>query len=436
MIYVENLNNSGSGSLREALTTPGPRTVLFKVGGTIELSSPIQIYEPYLTIDGRTAPGDGITIKSKPGTMVEAPIIVRVSEVIIRYIRFRPGPNKVADACCGDALSIGHYRNVIRNVIIDHCSFSWAQDENVETYYNTSNITIQWSIISESLNQVLSGNDPSQNVDRTGKATLLGSTSEDFKISFHHNLLAMNPGRNARFAGDAVNNQGLAEFVNNYVYGWTSFGLELGQYTYGAFNLLPTNVINNYFESIPATSDQRCPGGIDAGMTLRPVVYVAGNYNDTVTNTAKTLTNPGSEDPWKFMCLGGGNPFMTIQSNKGYQKSTPNRRSQPAITVQPGESIRNPILAHAGVSLPKRDAVDNRVVQLVRSKQGKIINDPAAVGGYPTLQSGSVPKDSDGDGLPDTFETSVGLNPNSAGDGTQDMDGDGYTNLEEYLNNI
>ena len=141
VIEVTNLNDSGSGSLRAAIAASGPRTVVFRVGGTIELKSRIQVENPYLTIAGQTAPGGGITLKN--GSNEKDTLYILTHDVVVRYLRVRPGPG-------GDADGVGVGTNA-SNVVLDHCSVSWAVDENLGVSSTAKNVSIQWSIIAEGL---------------------------------------------------------------------------------------------------------------------------------------------------------------------------------------------------------------------------------------------------------------------------------------------
>ena len=145
MIEVTNLNDRGPGTLRTAIEAEGPRIVVFRVGGTIELDSMLEVSNPFITIAGQTAPGGGITLKNRSST--RSPLRIVTNDVIVRYIRSRPGPNG-GTSCDGIQILSG-----ASNVIVDHVSVSWAVDENINTWSETSNITIQWSIISEGLHE-------------------------------------------------------------------------------------------------------------------------------------------------------------------------------------------------------------------------------------------------------------------------------------------
>ena len=202
VIYVTNLNDSGAGSLRAAVETEGPRIVVFGVGGTIELFSNLKIKDPDITIAGQTAPGGGIALKNHPSN--DGPAIeVSTSNVILRYLRVRPGPSAVS-SCCVDAIAIASRTRTVKDVIIDHCSLSWATDEVVSTWFDSSDVTVQWSIIAEGLD------DSTHTEGPHSKGVLIGDQST--RVSLHHNLLAHNVDRNPRVKGGDV------DYVNNVIY--------------------------------------------------------------------------------------------------------------------------------------------------------------------------------------------------------------------------
>ena len=189
VIAVTNLNDSGPGSLREACETEGARIVVFKVSGTITLESALKISNPYITIAGQTAPGDGICIRKYP-------ISIRASEVIIRYLRVRLGNEAEDDA---DAISSRYQKNII----IDHVSASWSVDETVSIYH-CENITVQWCLISESM----------YNAGHVKGTHGFGGIWGSNYSTYHHNLLAHHSSRNPRFASGC----GYTDFRNNVVY--------------------------------------------------------------------------------------------------------------------------------------------------------------------------------------------------------------------------
>lgn len=400
------------GSLRKAVQMDGTRTIVFDVAGTIHLNSQLDIASGNLTIAGQTAPGDGICIAGYP-------VVVKTSNVIIRFLRFRMGDqNKVE----GDALSI----NDRRNILIDHCSFSWSTDECVSCYGNT-NFTLQYCFITESLRKSVHVKGDH------GYGGIWGGTN----ATFHHNLLAHHDSRNPRFDHSYVNNKcfGPVDYVNNVVYNWS------GNSTYGGEGYTQArqiNMVNNYYKYGPATSSGKQSRLVDPtirceycsnGHTLIPgKFFLSGNYmygSDAVT-----------ADNWQGSTQRGTNVKATKRWTDGLTRMV---REQSA-----GDAFET-VLTKAGCSL-HRDAIDTRIVSEVRngtytyngsngSTKG-LIDSPSDVGGYPTLNGGTAPADTDRDGIPDEWEDANGLDKSSFNDAKLYTLNKDYTNLEVYLNSL
>jgi pectate lyase len=439
VFVVTNLNDSGPGSFREALEAGGPRIVVFNVAGIIKLKDRIRIRAPYITIDGSSAPGDGVCIA---GDTVE----LESHDIVIRNMRFRRGETWVGDR--ND--SIGG--NPIGNVMIDHVSASWGLDENMSMYRHmyqppdgskelklpTVNITIQNSIFSECFN--------------TFKHSF-GSTLGGYNSTFHHNLWACNAGRNPSI--------GMIydfTFVNNVLFNWHHRTVDGGDHR--SFY----TIVNNYFKPGPATPRRR---RISHNL-LKPEArrakervddygkaYVAGNIvegNDRVT-----------ADNWDggVQVESVGDPADVLAKLKS---DTPYPGSY--LEIEPAAEAYETVLESAGATRPKRDAVDERVIEMVRTgkvtaKPGEdisgllrsvrysdgvireitelvedgIITDESQVGGYPEYR-GEPYADADSDGMPDDWETQHGLDPKDAADAAGDLNGDGYTNIEDFLNGL
>jgi len=385
VIMVTNLNDSGSGSLRAALEASGPRIVAFRTGGTISLSSPIIINNPYVTIAGQTAPGDGITIRDKR-------ITINTHDVILRGLRFRPGPAAI------DGLEVAG-KSTVYNVVVDHCSMSWAIDENLSTWYNPKDVTFQWNIISEGLNGSGGG----------GLGMLIGGYNDGDEtlaannISVHHNLFAHNRDRSARIKQNTK-----VEFINNVVYGWEWYATRTSS---------AANIIGNYYKTSPAWTGGK-PVAISTYTTLKDgTVYVKNNLGPGRTS---------DKDPeWNI-----------VNGDSRYQASSPPFPLS-NVSVEPAGNILDKILEGAGTIVPARDSVDERVVNDVINGTGTWnIQTQNDVGGWPTLDKGAPLADSDLDGMPDQWEIEVGLNKDDPNDASKDRNGDGYTNIEEYINTL
>ncbi|MBC3541174.1 pectate lyase [Rufibacter sp. H-1] len=397
-LIVSTLADSGPGSLREAIRKKGPRMIVFAVAGTIELQSPLDINNGDLTIAGQSAPGEGICLKNYQ-------VSIKADNVIVRYLRFRLGDEKAQQA---DAFGANRGNS---NIIIDHCSMSWATDECASFYYN-KNFTLQWSIIAEALNASVHAKGDH------GYGGIWGGEG----ASFHHNLIASNNSRNPRFSGSkSVPNPAgeLVDFTNNVIYNWghnSIYGGEKGRY----------NLVNNYFKPGPATLESKRNRIVNPSAPYGKF-YVAGNQVEGFADVSKDNwaggIQPDNMDSVQF--VKASQPFATI-----------------SIQVQEPKAALEAVLAHAGASL-KRDAVDARIVQEVRTgtstsgkKKNGIIDSQRDVGGFPQLKTAPAPQDQDQDGLPDAWETKQKLNPASAADAAAFTLDKHYTNLEVYLNSL
>lgn len=410
VLYVTSLADDGSpGTFRWAVNQKEPRTVLFKVSGIIALTKPLTIKNGNLTIAGQSAPGDGICIKDHN-------VFLSADNVIVRFIRFRLG-NLVKDQA-SDAIGGRDHKNII----IDHCSSSWSIDE-CASFYSNENFTMQWCIISESLNN--SGHPKGAH----GYGGIWGGKN----VSFHHNLISHHNSRNPRFNG--LRRAGLkygnsqdeerVDFRNNVIYNWGShstYGGESGTY----------NLVGNYFKPGPATKknvkNSITKIDIDADTTKCPPgfgrYFVTGNYMDG--NPAVT------KDNWLGVSLAKGvNPKVA-------KAATP----FPFVPIneQTAEVAYQRVLASAGAS-HNRDAVDTRIASEVKSGtatyKGSINGTPGLidsqvdVGGWPEYKSAQAPSDTNEDGIPDGW-----LEKNFPGKAATELNKEGYTYLEVYLNNL
>ncbi|ANH80262.1 polysaccharide lyase [Niabella ginsenosidivorans] len=432
VIVVTNLNDDGPGSFRWACEQGGARVVVFNVAGIIHLKSPVIVRAPYITIAGQTAPGDGICIAGET-------VWINTHDVIIRYMRFRRGETWVGrrdDAIGG---------NPVGNIMIDHVSATWGLDENMSMYrhmyndstgkiedkFGTVNITIQNSIFGESL-------------DTWNHA--FGSTLGGENCSFMRNLWADNTGRNP-----SVGWNGIFNFVNNVVFNWVHRSIDGGDYR------AQFNIINNYFKPGPATPKDNNVGHRilkpESGRSkLKYKVYGRAYVNGNIMEGYPEITR----NNWN-----GG---VQVEEEKDAGRYTDYiRQSKPLImpelTILDAQQAKAFVLANAGATLPRRDAVDARIVKQVET--GKInnvptcplpktqfehrrlpidsykigiITDPCQAGGYPEYK-GTPYRDSDSDGMPDDYERKSGLNPNDASD-AQTITKNGYSNIENYLNSV
>ena len=401
VLTVTNLNDSGPGSLRAALTASGPRTVVFRVSGTIVLKSRIDVEDPYLTVAGQTAPGGGITLRIDPAAspcVDQGTMLVSTHDVVIRYLRFRPGPTSCADDS-HDALTI--YKPGTENVVIDHVSMSWAVDEVFNTYDASQNITISNSIIAEGLSN------STHPEGEHSKGALLGGV-DAHNVSLHGNLFVSNTDRNPQISGLSV-----ADVRNNVIYNYgdgSGSGVTLVSSSKGEPRV---NWVGNYYKPGPSSDPNRAEFAVysgDTGDTWQ--WYGEANMRWTPTGLASARVDSGaaaSRVPSPFAAA----PVTTTSAAAAYDQA----------------------LAHAGAAVPFRDDVDRRLVQSVLDGTGQLIDDPSQVGGYPSLPSTAPAPDDDGDGMPNSAEVAYGTNPN-APDSTGDVDGNGYTNIEDWFNGL
>lgn len=418
VIYVTNLeDNNSPGSLRYAVNQSGARIILFKVSGTIQLKSKLNITKGDITIAGQTAPGDGITLR-------DYAVGIGADNVVIRFMRFRMGDEKAQE---DDAIG-GRNR---KNIIIDHCSMSWSTDE-CASFYDNRFFTLQWSILSESLRISV------HEKGKHGYGGIWGGQG----ASFHHNLLAHHDSRNPRFCGSRYSNKPDLEMVdyrNNVIYNWggnSAYGAEGGRY----------NMVNNYYKAGPATSSSKQKRIVevypDDGSNKQPkgtyaTFYVNGNY---MTKSALV-----TEDNWSGVDLNSNFASYAPGVSKNDIKSETEFPHAP-VTTHNAEKAYEKILGFGGASL-KRDAVDLRIIHDVSTGTAKymdggngssngLIDTQSAVGGWPVLESLGAPADSDDDGMPDDWEKANNLNPYDGGDAQlKSVDGI-YPNIEVYINSL
>ncbi len=369
VLLVTNPNDSGPGSLRSACTAEGPRIVVFRVGGIIELKSGISIRNPYITIAGQSATGDGICVKNYP-------LNVGTHDVIIRYLRFRPGDVMRKEM---DAMWIASGQNVI----IDHCSTSWGTDETLSVTRDSKNVTVQWCIISESLNESV------HHKGAHGYGSLI--SGYDGGITFHHNVYAHHNSRNPRPGGYEGKPGIILDFRNNLIYDWGNTAGYNGGYR------LRMNYVGNYLKPGPSTKKSKSGFAFNVGGVLTEL-FVSDNYLEGFPeknrNNWLMIRPPRDFSGDLKETIGRSQPFPVV----------PVRTDPPQIAYQR-------ILKDAGDTLPTRDAVDARIIEEIRTGAGKIINSQTEVGGWPRYKAGQAPDDADMDGMPDEWEQKYGLKP-------------------------
>ncbi len=440
VFVVTSLADSGKNTLRWACEQGGARIIVFNVAGIIHLKTPIIVRAPYITIEGQSAPGDGICVAGES-------FWVNTHDVIIRYMRFRRGETNVGRR--DDALG----GNPVGNIIVDHTSTSWGLDENFSMYRHmftpgdgsidekkgTVNITVQNCIYAEAL-------------DYWNHA--FGSTTGGENSLLIRNLWADNTGRNP-----SIGWNGTYAFVNNVVFNWHHRSMDGGDYTTNF------NIINNYFKPGPVTPKDQPVGH----RILKPEsgrsklkekyfgrAYVNGNIMEGFPEVTKDNWAGGVQVEGE-----GGKELPDAGKYKDYMYQPKAFPIAGPIKVLEAKTAYDYVVDNVGATLPKRDAVDIRITEQART--GKIvakemqtdtdfqfkvrklpkdsyklgiITAPWQVGGYPDYK-GTPYKDSDNDGIPDDWEIAHGLNPKDPSDSAKPAkNGGGYSNIEVYLNTL
>lgn len=379
VIRVSNLNDSGAGSLREAVQASGPRVVIFDVSGTIFLDDDIVVREPFVTIAGQTAPTPGITL-------AHAGLRIKSHDVLVQHLRVRPGdlvdgPDKVSRdglAMTGDAQG----DTAVYNVVIDHCSFSWSTDENVSTWYrNVHDITLINSIVSEALRNA---GHPKGN---HSMGYLIGDYTQNTAVI--NNLFAHNENRNPLVQGDSS-----AFIANNIIYDFANEPIVFG----GGNSSLPTRatVIGN--DIIPGPATRRD--------------YAVRVYGSISNGTRIFLSDnkfPGrTSDPWSV---------AEVSVNFDVKATVAPVTLPVRMQIRSAAELESTLLDSVGARPLDRDAVDRRIVTDVVARTGSLIDSQRQVGGWPSVPGSRRVLD-----LPD--------NPNA------DDNNDGYTNLEHWLHDL
>lgn len=426
VFVVTNLEDGGPGSFREAVESAGSRIVVFNVAGVIRLKQPLHVLAPYITIDGHTAPGDGVCVAGF-STLVDT------HDVVIRYMRFRRGATNLFDRddCLGG--------QPIGNIIVDHCSCSWGLDENLSMYrhvykpkgateflkYPTLNLTLQWNISSEAL-------------DTFGHA--FGGTWGGNNTTFHHNLFACDTGRNPSIGMGYDFN-----FLDNVVFNWRHRTLDGGDQS------SHVNCINNYFKPGPATQNSavRHRIGLPQPSTFKPDTtqrygkwFASGNIVDG--NATVTKDNWAGGIQFKGFKIKGDIENPDVEEGDASENLARKVRAREAfpmavVKIESAQKAFENVLANAGATLPRRDSVDERAVRETRTGrtdyENGIITDISQVGGYPEYK-GEPANDLCADGIPLSWKKRFHLDDNDAALAQKDLRGDGYTVFEKYLDGL
>jgi hypothetical protein len=404
VLFVTKISDDGSkGTLRHALEQKGKRYIVFKIGGTIFLQSPLKI-------------------KNGEVTIANYETFVAANNVIIRYIRFRMGDQKKHE---GDALGA----RFIKNLMVDHCSMSWSTDETVSIYAN-ENTTLQWCVIAESLKN---------SAHQKGTHGYGGIAGGKF-ASFHHNIYANHDSRNPRlgeFAGSKFALSDLTDFRNNVIYNWGHNNVYGGE----GMNV---NIVNSYYKPGPASMNKKRIVAIDKNEKPETEIYniwgkyyIHGNVVEGSPETTADNWNLGVFNQMK-------SAYYLTDADKNSIKINQPHDIQNNVTTHSAKNAYERILKIGGASLV-RDAVDLRVLKNVQngtfSHKGSkgsdngIIDSQEDVGGFPDLKPGKALLDSDNDGMPDEWEIKNNLDPKKANANGKNLDKN-YDNIEVYINNL
>jgi hypothetical protein len=418
--HVTNLNDSGPGSFRNAFTqNTSNRIIVFDVAGTIQLSGPaldIKNLSNYY-IAGQSAPGP-VTIYGNTTQITHSNDRVN-SNVVLRYLTFRKGAGNGEDAITfsgGD----GATHMTATNMILDHVSASWAEDEILSVANNNTNVTVQYSIISDAL------------VSDHAYGSLIRPRI-DSNVTFHHNLYAHNSSRQARFG--TYNAETLtADFRNNVVYNWRDRASYAGGSSEPEQEFADVNYVGNYLIAGPGTVGNAGRAfTVDRNVDAR--VYQSGNFIDPDRQSNPGGIPNGNNTGWGMFGLGSGTDQTLTQMAAPFTTAP--------VTTQPAINAYHQVLDHVGNYWWSRDVIDTRVVNNVRTNTGPPIGAAAPVAGELTsvlaapMISRPAGWDSDNDGMPGAWEIAHGLNsdsPAATPDWNLDFDNDGYINLIEYVN--
>ncbi len=409
-IYVTSLKDTKEqGTLRYALeVAKGPRNVLFKISGIIELTKNIKITDPYVTIAGQTAPGTGITLKN-------AGIQIETHDIIMRHMKIRPGDSRNGEEPSDrDCIVVFKDRNC-HNLMFDQLSLTWAIDENISFSTGTNNSTLQNTIIAEGLSHSL------HDKGEHSKGLLMLNNLDN--ISIINNLFAHNMNRNPLLSSNSRN----IHVVNNLIYNWGPMKAGYGTHSQIFDDELPINdavIYRNVYRRGKTSHDLPLYRTGNWFLVDVSTLYIDDNYMDTdgKLSSLKDISTSYKSYPDFFA--------------KFTMKSAPRNWQEPYSKIVTADKVVEKVLATVGARVPILDEVDTRIISEARNFTGDFVDSPRAIGGYPQQQQGNAPTDSDGDGMPDKWELERGLDPQSALDGPENTLSSYYTNLEVYLNEL
>jgi hypothetical protein len=417
VFIVSNLNDRGPGSFREAAIAKEKRMIVFAVAGTIHLETKLTI-AGNCSIAGQSAPGDGICIADQP-------VGLGGDNIIVRFMRFRMGDkyqNKGMVDGSGSDDAFGGIRR--KNIVIDHCSFSWSSDEVLSVYAGDST-SIQWNIISEPLNYSYHFEKGDTDFEKHGYGGIWGGRH----LSAHHNLFAHCNSRTPRFDGTRNAPEENVDFRNNVIYNWGGnnvYAGEAGQY----------NIVANYYKYGPETKPAVKFRIVNPFKKMPENVYGKFYVQDNFVDGSEAHTI----DNWKG---------VDLEKGDGVDKSVvrlPSAFTVVGLKNESALSAYQSVLQWAGCSMPGRDTLDNRIINDVRMREGKFIDVQGGyphgtafeltVNAWPALRIGTKSVDSDSDGMPDAWEKKEGLKVNDASDASEVIAGTHYSNIERYLNSL
>jgi len=403
---VTNLHDNGPGSFRRGLVSAaGPRTIVFDVSGTIVLKSRVQVEDKsHITIAGQTSPGKGITLRENQLAFKNC------NEIIVRYLRLRLGDENKGEESGADVMTVDYSDNVI----LDHLSLSWGIDGNSD-YRGDSRMTLQWLLYAEALNS---------SIHHKGNHAMCTSLRDcQGNTTLYHNIYSTSRNRHPTI-GSGTGRKGHAHVVVDYRncvnYNWS------GPTNFGGMRL---NVVNNYYKRGPCSDRKDSPMQIKDGDTSGAQGFMAGNVFEGMLESF-------NEDNYSAVIYTNSGSYMSTTRGKWEHPAAFDMGEFKPFT-QDGKAAYEFCLKYSGCCLV-RDSVDERMIKNIRKGVGEVIDSQKEVGGWDPYPEKRRPMDwdTDSDGMPDAWENANGLDPQDPDDRNGDRDGDGYTNLEDYLNGL